>query len=112
MSFLINMVAKFSGASYIWDKLDGFKLYATGVLAILGAVVGLGAELSPILAAHNTAGVIAFITHINSDPAYLALLAGFATIAAAHKADKMATPAGVPASPAPVVPPVQPPVAP
>lgn len=95
MNALINFVLKFSGAGWVWDKLDGYKLYGTGALAVLGAVVGLGSELSPILASHNTALLISFVTHINSDPAYLALLAGFATIAAAHKADKAASPVPV-----------------
>lgn len=87
-------------AAPIWDFLDGKKAYGTGAIAILGAAIGLGTEIGPLLAAHNTAGLISFITHVNSDPAYLALLAGFGVIAAAHKADKAAAPAPVvPAAP-------------
>ncbi len=87
--FLINIAAKLGGISKLWDFLDGKKAYGTGALSILGAIVGLGSELGPLLAAHNTAGLVEFATHVNSDPAYLALLAGFAVIAAAHKADKV-----------------------
>lgn len=92
MGTVLGLIAKFSGAGWIWEKIDGYKLYGTGALAILGALVGLGSELAPVLAAHNVAGLYTLITHINSDPAYLALLAGFATIAAAHRADKSAAP--------------------
>lgn len=89
MDSIINFFARLSGAGKIWDFLDGKKAYGTGAIAILGALVGLGNELAPLLAAHNTAGLFAFVTHVNSDPAYLALLAGFGIIAAAHKADKI-----------------------
>ncbi len=88
-NWLINVAAKFSGAGKAWDFLDGKKAYGTGALAILGALVGLGSELAPLLASHNAAGLFNLATHINSDPSYLALLGGFAVIAAAHKADKV-----------------------
>lgn len=87
--FFINLAAKIGGIGKLWDFLDGKKAYGTGILAILGAAVGLGTEIAPLLAAHNTAGLFQFVTHINSDPAYIALLGGFGVIAAAHKADKV-----------------------
>lgn len=92
MGFLINVVAKWTGAGKVWDAMDGYKLYATGFLAILGALAGLGAEVAPILASHNTAALLAFLNSLNSDPAYLALLAGCGTIAGAHRLDKAASP--------------------
>lgn len=88
-NWLINLAAKIGGIGKLWDFLDGKKAYATGGMAVLGALVGLGSELAPLLAAHDTAGIVAFATHVNSDPAYLALLAGFGVIAAAHKANKI-----------------------
>lgn len=87
--WLINVLAKFGGVGKIWSFLDGKKAYGTGGLAIVGALGGLGAKLAPILAAHDTAALVNFLININSDPAYLALLGGFALIAGAHKADKI-----------------------
>lgn len=103
MNAIINFFARISGAGKVWDFLDGKKAYGTGAVAILGALLGLSSELAPLLAAHDTAGLITFVTHVNSDPAYLALLAGFGVIAAAHKADKVI--AATAPAPAPVVPP-------
>ncbi len=88
MNAIINFLTS-RVAAPAWNFLDGKKAYGTGGLAILGALIGLGTEISPLLAAHNTAGLVAFISHVNSDPSYLALLAGFGVIAAAHKADKV-----------------------
>ncbi len=106
-NFIINLVAKLGGVSKAWDFLDGKKAYGTGAIAILGSLIGLSAELAPILASHNTAALFAFVTHINSDPAYLALLGGFGVIAAAHKADKVIA-ATAPAVEAPANDPVEP----
>lgn len=87
--WLLNLVAKVSGVGRLWDWLDGKKSYGTGALTILGGVLGVGTELAPLLAAHNTAGLVTWATHVNSDPAYLAILAGAAIIAGAHKAEKV-----------------------
>lgn len=95
MNWLINILSS-KVAAPVWAALDGKKLYGTGALAILGAAVGLGSELAPLLAAHNTAGLIAFVSHINSDPSYIALLAGLGTIGAAHKAQKIEAAAASP----------------
>lgn len=96
-NWLINLVAKFSGVGKVWEFMDGKKAYGTGALAILGAALGLGTELAPLLAAHDAAGLFRFATRINSDPAYLALLGGFGIIAAAHKASKIEAAIAAPA---------------
>lgn len=93
MNTAINFILKWSGAGKAWDMVDGYKMYGTGTLAVLGALLGLATQVAPLLAAHDTMGLYAFITHISSDPAWIALLAGFGTIGAAHKMDKSATPA-------------------
>ncbi len=88
-NFLINLAAKIGGIGKLWSFLDGKKAYGTGALAILGALSGLGADLAPLLSAHDTAGLVTFVSNINSNPAWLALLGGFTVIAGAHKADKV-----------------------
>lgn len=90
MNTVLNFVLKYSGAGKVWSIIDGYKLYGTSTLAILGALLGLATQIAPLLAAHDTIGLYTLITHISSDPNWIALLAGFAGIAAAHKSDKNA----------------------
>ncbi len=98
MNTIVNFVSGHV-LSPVWGFLDGKKAYGTGALAVLGALVGLGTEFAPLLATHNTAGIIAIISHINSDPSYLALLGGLGVIAGAHKADKVIAAVGDKAAP-------------
>lgn len=97
---VINFIAKWSGAAAVWDAIDGYKAYGTCALGILGGLSGLGAELAPILASHNTAGLVSFLTHVATDPSYLLLLGSCAAIAKLHRVDKAA--AGVVPGGAPV----------
>ena len=90
MNKIGNLVLKWSGAGKIWNILDGYKLYTTGALAILGSLLGLATEIAPLLSAHDTIGLYTFITHLTSDPNWIVLLGGFGTIAGAHKMDKAA----------------------
>lgn len=88
MNKLLNLVLKYSGAGKVWNFLDGKKLYGTGALGVLGALLGLGTDIAPLLAAHDTIGLYTYITHLTSNPNWIVLLGGFATIAGAHKSDK------------------------
>jgi hypothetical protein len=72
-----------------WDKLDGYKLYLTGTITLLGGVVGMLTEVNAALATHSPTAIWTLVSHINSDPAYLAVLAGATIIGGAHKADKV-----------------------
>lgn len=90
MKAAINFILKYSGAGKVWGFLDGKKAYGTGSLAVLGALLGLATQVAPLLSAHDTIGLYGFFTHLSSDPNWLALLAGFGVIAAAHRSDKNA----------------------
>lgn len=89
-NWILGLVVKFSGAEKLWKVLDGKKTYAAAALGILTSLAGLGVELTPILAAHNTAGLIAFIQQLPSDPSWLSLVASFGLLGLGHKADKAA----------------------
>lgn len=101
MNTLINLAVKWSGFGWIWGKLDGYKLYGTGALAILTGLVEVFTQLAPILAAHDSAGLFSFVTHIAANDAWKTVLLGAGAIAAAHKADKMTAAAAAAPSAAP-----------
>ena len=90
---IINMIAKFSGVEKAWSLLDGKKTYAAAALGILTSLAGLGVEIAPILAAHNTAALLAFIQQLPSDPSWLSLVASFGLLGLGHKATKAVAPA-------------------
>lgn len=89
-NWIINVIAgKF--AAPIWKALDGKKTYAAAALGILTSLAGLGVELAPILSAHNTAALLAFIQQLPSDPSWLSLVASFGLLGLGHKTEKATT---------------------
>ena len=90
MNIVINLIAKLTGFNKIWALLDGKKTYAAAGLGILTSLAGLGVEIAPILAAHNTAGVLAFLQGLPHDPSWLSLVASFGLLGLGHKTQKIA----------------------
>lgn len=90
MNWIINALSK-KIAAPLWKALDGKKTYAAAALGILTSAAGLGVELAPILAAHNTAGLLAFVQHLPTDPSWLSLVASFGLLGLGHKSEKATT---------------------
>lgn len=90
MKFLLNFALKWSGAGKVWAMIDGYKMYGTCTLGVLGALLGLATQVAPILSAHDTIALYNFVTSVSSNPNWLALLAFLAGIAKAHRDDKKA----------------------
>lgn len=99
MNKIIAFILDHSGVSKVWDILDGKKTYATAALGILTSLAGLGVELAPILAAHNTAGLLVFAQALPHDASWLSLLAALGLLGLGHKAEKAAAVAVVEAPP-------------
>ena len=93
MNTILAWVLKFSGAGFVWDKLDGYKTYGAAALGILTSLAGLAVEVAPILSTHNTAGLIAIIQGLPHDPAWLGLIASFGLLGLGHKVEKASDPA-------------------
>jgi hypothetical protein len=74
----------------VWNFLDGKKTAGAAVLAILSGLAGLGAEVAPLLAAHNTAGLLDLIKHSAGDPSIQMIVAGLGGLGLGHKLDKAA----------------------
>lgn len=92
MNSILALILKFSGAGFVWDKMDGYKTYGAAALGILTSLAGLGVELSPILAAHNTAALIGLIQGLPHDPSWLGLIASAGLLGIGHKVDKSSEP--------------------
>ncbi len=104
MNTIIGWIANRVWLNNVWKALDGKKTYASAGLGILTSLAGLGVEFAPLLAAHNTAGLISLVQSLPTDPSWLALIASFGLLGLGHKADKAATasaPAAAPAEPQP-----------
>lgn len=93
---LINLVAKFSGFNAVWSFLDGKKAYGTCALGVLTGAAALGAQVAPILAAHDTAGLVNFLSGLPTNPAFLLAWGSCGGVAAVHRLDKAADAAKVP----------------
>lgn len=90
MNSLFNWIANLTVVGKVWTALDGKKTYASAGLGILTSLAGLGVEVAPLLAAHNTAGLIALIQGLPHDTAWLSLIASCGLLGLGHKAEKIA----------------------
>lgn len=84
-SNLVDLLVKFSGFGWVWDKIDGCKTYiqaAAEMLTGLGMMATAGAaELNSFTAGvHSIGDVFNFLQSLtkNPDPAALAFMAGWA----------------------------------
>ncbi len=102
MNTIIGWIANRAGLNKVWTFMDGKKTYAAAGLGILTSLAGLGAEAAPLLAAHNTAGLISLIQALPTDPSWLSLVASFGLLGLGHKTQKAADAAATPdATPVP-----------
>jgi len=88
MNWLINTAVKWSGAGKIWGWLDGKKTYGAAALGILGALLGLGTELAPLLGAHDAAALLAWVKHLPTCQSWLSLVASLGLLGLGHGVKK------------------------
>ena len=96
MNKVLALVLKFGGFNKVWALLDGKKTYAAAALGILTSLAGLGVQIAPILAAHDTAALLTFVQGLPSDPSWLSLVASFGLLGLGHKAVKVEAAAASP----------------
>ena len=88
MNWLLNIGARFAGIGKAWEWVDGKKTYGVAILGVLSALIGLGTEAAPILAAHDTAGLFAFIRRLPTDQSWLMLLVSLKAFGIRHAIEK------------------------
>lgn len=98
MNFIVNLVAKWSGANAVWAAADGKKVYIAAFLGLLSGLAGVGAEVYAPIAAHDAAGLFAVIRSLPTDSAWLLLVSSLAGLGVVHRVDKAAAPAVPPAA--------------
>lgn len=109
METLVNMIARMTGVSAkLWSAVDGSKTYMVASLASLTAMLGLMEELRPILAAHDTGALYAFVCALPHDQAWQMLMGGGIAGCLRHA---LAKAPGAPTDLSSVVPPPPPPAA-
>lgn len=87
---LINLVAKLAGAGKALDFLDGKKSYiGAGGLILAGAGMVL-VDLVPVLAAKDTASLLAFLTGLAGHPGVSKVLEGVGLLGLRHAVAKAA----------------------
>ena len=86
---MLNLIMKWSGMGYVWEKVDGIKAYIVGTVTILTGAAGLLQEFLAVSEKHDFSALIKFAQGVPHDPMWAAILTGAGIIAAAHKADKV-----------------------
>src|SRR3990167_10974301 len=94
---IIGLVLKYSGASKLWELLDGKKSSIAGFSALLTGLASVVARLIPVLATKDFGALIDFAQTLPADPAFQTLLGGLATLGIAGKVVKASVP-GEPAA--------------
>lgn len=92
MNTIIGWLLKWTGVAKIWDKVDGYKTYGAAALGILTGLAGLAAELAPIISSHDTAGLIAFVQRLPTNPAWVTLLGAVGLLGLGHGIKKTVPP--------------------
>jgi len=85
MKKIINIVGKITGATKLWDLVNGYKTTIGGVSLILS---GLAELLQDIVSLTDFASVLAFVKGLPSDAGWIAILAGIAALGIGHKIEK------------------------
>lgn len=88
MNKLINLAVKLSGLGWIWQKIDGYKTAGSVTLAVLTALLGLGNDLAPILAAHDAGALLAFIKTLPGNPSWKLIIEAGLALGLGHKVIK------------------------
>lgn len=89
-STVVNLIAKWTGLGWVWDKIDGHKTKIGSVAAILSGAGGVLAQLVPLIAAQDFGAVLAWAQGLPADPAWQLLVGGFIGLGIGHKIDKAA----------------------
>lgn len=87
---IIGLMLKYTGASKLWDVLDGKKTNIAGFSALLTGLAGVVAQLVPVLASKDFALLLTFAQGLPADPAFQMLLGGLATLGIGGKISKAA----------------------
>jgi len=86
MKTLINIAVKFSGLSWVVEKVNGYKTYLGGSALIL---IGVAQILQQVMVCKTPADYFALIQTITSNPAYAEIAAGIAAMGIKHSQAKM-----------------------
>lgn len=89
MNAIINFVGKITGATKLWDLVNGYKTKIGAISLILS---GLAEITQKIVGLTDLASVLNFIKALPVDAGWLALMAGIAALGLGHKIDKSEQP--------------------
>ncbi len=85
MKWVINIVAKLTGAKAAWDKVSGYKTYLAGTAAILTGAAGL---LNGVAGLESVADVLEWAKALPQNANWVTLLGGLATVGLRHAQEK------------------------
>lgn len=87
MSWIINIIGKWTGVTAVWAKVDGYKTKISGVALFLS---GLSILLTQIIGLpHDISSVLAYIQVIPNNSAWLTMLSGLGVLGIGHKIEKV-----------------------
>jgi len=87
MGTIINFIGKITGATKVWEVVDGYKTKIGAISLILSGLAELTQKISTLT---DFASVLAFVKGLPLDAGWLALLAGIAALGIGHKLEKAA----------------------
>lgn len=86
MNWIVNLLSKITGIDSAAKKLDGANTKLGAVATILSGVAAL--IIQWVGMPHDVASILAFLKSLPSDPALLAITAGWAALGLGRKMDK------------------------
>ena len=89
MNKIINLVAKWTGANAVWERVNGYKTKIGALALMLSAAADL---LTRLAAIPDFAALLKFAKALPADQSWIALLAGIAALGLGHKMEKNSQP--------------------
>lgn len=86
MNWIINLVSKITGIDSMAKKMDGFNTKGASVAGILTGVAGLIMQFVGM--PHDVVNLINFAKGLPTDPAWLAVVAGWIGLGLGRKMEK------------------------
>ena len=85
MGAIVNFIGKITGATKLWNMVDGYKTKIGAMSLILSGLAEMTLRISQLT---DFASVLAFIKGLPMDAGWIALAAGIAALGLGHKIEK------------------------
>ena len=99
MKWIIELLARCSGAGWVWEKLDGNKTRIAAIAGFLSGVAGLIQEFLGVEGKHDFMSLLTFLKDLPQDTQWLMIVGSLGLLGLGHKLEKVSAALPQPSAP-------------